>query len=102
MLAYLRHLGTEDNGAPLWQTRAGTRLSYSGLRDIVRRRAKRADIDAPMLHSFRRAFALNCLRQGMDVFSLQRLMGHSDLTILRRYLAQEEWQAQAVRTAEVV
>ena len=41
-----------------------------------------------MLHSFRRAFALHCLRQGMDIFGLQKLMGHSDLSVLQRYLAQ--------------
>ena len=26
----------------------------------------------------------------MDIFALQRLMGHADLSILRRYLAQNE------------
>ncbi len=54
----------------------------------MRRRAKRANVPAPTLHSFRRAFALACLRGKMDVYSLQRLMGHADLTMLRRYLAQ--------------
>jgi len=39
-------------------------------------------------HSFRRAFALNMLRAGVDIFSLQKLMGHADLQIPRRYLAQ--------------
>jgi len=88
LAAYLRHLGERDGSAPLWVTNQAKRLSYSGLRDIVRRRAKRASVPAPTLHSFRRAFALACLRGGMDVYSLQRLMGHADLTMLRRYLAQ--------------
>ena len=52
------------------------------------RAAKRAEVPVPSLHSFRRAFALACLRSGMDLISLQRLMGHADLTVLRRYLAQ--------------
>ena len=43
---------------------------------------------APSLHSFRRAFAINMLRAGVDIYSLQLLMGHADLQVLRRYLAQ--------------
>jgi len=85
---YLDARKATDPLQPLWTTVSGTRLRYAGLREIVRRRARQAGVPAPSLHSFRRAFALNCLRQGMDVYSLQRLMGHSDLTILRRYLAQ--------------
>jgi site-specific recombinase XerD len=74
--------------APLWATRAGSRLSHAGLREVLRRRARHAGTPTPSIHSFRRAFALGCLRRGMDVFSLQRLMGHADIGILRVYLAQ--------------
>ncbi len=58
---------------------------YEGL---LARRAKQAGMPAPALHSFRRAFAINMLRAGVDVFSLQKLMGHADLQVMRRYLAQ--------------
>lgn len=75
---------------PAFIIRGGGRLTYNALRDIVIRRAKKAKVVSPALHSFRRAFALNCLRAGMDVFSLQRLMGHKTLTVLRRYLAQTD------------
>ena len=61
-------------------------MTYGGLRSVVRRRAEVAGIPAPSLHSFRRAFAITSLRNGVDVYSLQRLMGHADLTMLRRYL----------------
>lgn len=88
LATYLRHDRHGEESEPLWVTREGRRLSYSGLRDIVRRRANRAGVPAPTLHSFRRAFALACLRGDMDVYSLQRLMGHADLSMLRRYLAQ--------------
>ena len=37
---------------------------------------------------FRRAFALACLRNGMDIISLSRLMGHSTVEVLKRYLDQ--------------
>ena len=67
-----------------------SRLTYEGIRHMIRKRSGRAGIKTPSLHSFRRAFALNCLRNGMDVFSLQLLMGHADLQVLRRYLAQTD------------
>ncbi len=74
----------------LWSTNKGTQLTYSGLRQIIRRRSKDANIDPPSLHSFRRYFALQMLRNGVDIFSLQKLMGHTDIQILRRYLQQTE------------
>ncbi|MGC9360724.1 MAG: tyrosine-type recombinase/integrase [Anaerolineae bacterium] len=72
----------------LWVTSQGTRLGLQSLHLVLRRRSKDAGIEASSLHSFRRAFALSCLRSGMDIFALQRLMGHADISILRRYLAQ--------------
>ncbi len=80
----------EDNNQALWVTQDGERLSYGGLRGIITRRAILANIKCPSLHSFRRAFALNCLTNGMDIFTLQKLMGHSDLSVLRRYLKQTD------------
>jgi integrase/recombinase XerD len=76
-----------DNHPALWVTEDGERLEYGGLRGILERRARQAGIKPPSLHSFRRAFAINMLRAGVDVFSLQMLMGHTDLQVLRRYLA---------------
>jgi len=79
-----------DNLPFLWINKSISSLKYSGLRQIMRRRAKDANITTPSLHSFRRYFALQMLRSGVDVFSLQKLMGHSDIQILRRYLQQTE------------
>ena len=89
-LRYLKKREDVSAETPLWVTVSGTRLTYSGLRQVVRRRADKVGIPEPGLHSFRRAFALMSLRAGMDVYSLQRLMGHSDLSVLRRYLAQTQ------------
>jgi integrase/recombinase XerD len=91
LMRYLRH---RTNTGALWVTVEGSRLTYAGLRQAVRRRAEKAGVSVPSLHSFRRAFALACLRGGMDVYSLQKLMGHADLSVLRRYLAQTEADLQ--------
>ena len=80
----------DDFSQFLWVTQSGTQLQYSGLRQIMRRRAKDAGIEPSLLHSYRRYFALQMLRSGVDIFSLQKLMGHSDIQILRRYLQQTE------------
>ena len=92
---YLRHRNHLADDAPLWATAQGHRLSYGGLRQVIRRRAARAGVPEPSLHSFRRGFAIASLRAGMDLVSLQRLLGHSDLSVIRRYLAQTEGDLQA-------
>jgi site-specific recombinase XerD len=84
-----------DNNPALWVSVHGERMTYSGLMDFLRRRALLAGLkDIPTPHDFRRAFALVMLRNGVDVFALQRLMGHSDLQVLRRYLAQTDQDIQ--------
>jgi integrase/recombinase XerD len=82
--AYLK-TRIDDNPA-LWVTENGDRLTYWGLRELVERRALKAGVKPPTLHSFRRAFALAMLRAGVDIYTLQELMGHADLQVLKRYL----------------
>ena len=73
----------------------GTRLSYDGLRAVITHRSDMVGVESPQLHDFRRAFALNFLRNNPgEIFALQRLMGHSDLQVLRRYLAQTDQDLQ--------
>jgi site-specific recombinase XerD len=99
--AYLKY--RTDISKMLWVSLYGEQLSYWGLREIIRRRSMKVGIKTPSLHSFRRAFAINMLRAGVDVFSLQKLMGHADLQVLRRYLAQTtEDIAQAHRIGSPV
>ncbi|MHB0858012.1 MAG: tyrosine-type recombinase/integrase [Anaerolineae bacterium] len=93
--AVLRMLGLRPDApanAPLWLAydrygHAQGPLSLSGLQTILRRLGERAGVAPCGPHRFRRTFALWCLRDGMDLHSLRLLMGHSDLTVLQRYLA---------------
>lgn len=71
----------------LWiSSRTAKPIGAAGVRDILIRRAADAGIPDPPLHAFRRAFALNSLRNGMDVLTLQRLLGHADLSVINRYV----------------
>ena len=72
--------------SPLFATEEDTRLSYSGLREIIRRRSVSAGIKEPGLHDFRRCFAVQMLRGACDLVTLSRLMGHSSLVVTQRYL----------------
>jgi len=80
-----------DTDQALWVThpRCGsTRLSYDGLREVLSRRAASAQVEVPTLHDFRRGFALAMLRNGTDVYTLAKLMGHEGIIVLQRYLKQ--------------
>ena len=58
---------------------------------LLRQRAELVGLKSILTpHDFRRTFASIMLCNGEDIFALQKLMGHSDLQVLRRYLAQTD------------
>jgi integrase/recombinase XerD len=86
LIRYLRTRPETPPTAPLFLNQAKTRLTGAGLRQIIRRRAAEANIPEPGLHDFRRAFAIQSLRNGIDLITLMHLMGHTDTKVLQRYL----------------
>ena len=88
LLKYFMARGGMQEDGPLWPgLNSDKRLTDSGLRLLLRRLGRRAKVDHCHPHTFRRTFALWSLRAGMNIYALQRIMGHSDLSIFRRYLA---------------
>jgi site-specific recombinase XerD len=84
--AYLR--SRTDTNAALWVNLAGERLTVSGLEHVLIKWANAAGISPPpSAHDYRRGCAIQLLRSGVSVFHIQRILGHSDLTVLRAYLA---------------
>jgi len=85
----LRHRNDDDPA--LWVSHprfSSGRLSYDGLREVLTRRVANANVEKASLHDFRRAFALAMLRNGTDIYTLAKLMGHEGITVLQRYLKQ--------------
>lgn len=87
IIRYLRRRPSRDPRDWLWVTVSNTALQPDGVREILRRRAMQANVPIPSPHDFRRTFALECLRNGMDLVQLMRLMGHTSTSVLQRYLA---------------
>ena len=87
LLKYL--LSRKDRLPNLWLTEEGAPLQKMGVEMIIRRIRDRAGISDVRCsaHTFRHTFAINYLRNGGDVFTLQYILGHSTLDMTQRYVA---------------
>lgn len=81
-----RREDANDPRAPLFTGRFDRRMRNDGLRHLLIRLGRRAGVPNCHPHRFRHTFALEFLRSGGDVFSLQKLLGHSTLDMVRHYL----------------
>ncbi len=96
-----KYLRIHPDSSALWVTQSGSRLKPPGLRQMIRRRAQAASVPVPQIHDFRRAFAIASLRNGADLFTIMRLMGHTSTAVLQRYikLLPEDLSAIHARTS---
>lgn len=88
--ALKRYLATRNDlsvDSPLIATDDGSRFTRNGLYEAIRKRARMANIPTPGLHDFRRCFALQMKRAGVDILNISRLLGHTSLIVTQRYLA---------------
>ncbi|MCW5940680.1 MAG: tyrosine-type recombinase/integrase [Fimbriimonadaceae bacterium] len=87
LVRYIRAAGL-DADDPLWIGKRGA-LTRHGIRSLFEKLSKETGVHVHA-HRARRTTALQMLRNGADIYSLQHLMGHSDLATLKKYLAQTE------------
>jgi site-specific recombinase XerD len=76
-------LPTIDN---LFLTPYGAPMSYSALRQSLKRLGKRAGVPRIRAHLFRHTFAVRYLMNGGDVMTLRLLLGHSTLDVTQMYM----------------
>lgn len=76
---------TDDDPALFVSVRK-TRITTSGVRDILKRIAKRADVSHCHPHKFRRTLATNLQRHGMPVEEVAMIMGHEKLDTTMKYV----------------
>jgi site-specific recombinase XerD len=70
----------------LFPSEKGGKLLPNSVKQMVKRIAKRANVEGATVHRFRRTFATFYLRNGGDLMTLKTLMGHADLSTTSVYL----------------
>ena len=85
-----------DPEAPLFATIGNRHLSRSWLRKVVVKIANKAGVKDIHPHRLRHFFAIQYLRNSGDIFTLQRILGHSSLDMVKRYLAIADVDAERV------
>ena len=89
----------------LFLNRDGVPLTPNRIESIIERYASKAGIQGVRAspHTFRHTFAITYLRNGGDVFTLQRILGHETLDMVRNYvcLAQYDLQEAHLRCSPV-
>ncbi len=88
---------------PLFATKTGRRMDRNDLGNMLEAAARRAGVPGVNPHRIRHTFAINYLRNGGDIYTLQVILGHSTLDMVKTYLmiAQADTEAAHRRASPV-
>jgi len=83
---YLSYRAIKYDKEPLFLSDSGTFLSEQGMQAIRYKIEKQCGIKLGGFHALRRGFAKEFLKNGGDLFTLQNLLGHSEVETTRGYV----------------
>ena len=83
-----------EDGEALFYNKDHKRLNDGGIRHILNTISKRSGVYNVHPHRFRRTFATNLAKRGMDVQEIQRLLGHSNINTTMTYVCIDDSKIQ--------
>lgn len=93
LLSYLRQ--RKEDGPALFYNKNHAPLASSGIRHILNTIAKRAGVTNVHPHRFRRTFATNLARRGMEIQEIQKLLGHTNINTTMVYVQTDDSKVKA-------
>ena len=93
LIAYLKQ--RKEDGPALFYNKDHGPLCAGGIRKALNVIAKRSGVDHVHPHRFRRTFATNLAKRGMDIQEIQRLLGHSNINTTMVYVRTDDSKVQA-------
>ncbi|GLI50904.1 hypothetical protein TSYNTROOL_09900 [Tepidanaerobacter syntrophicus] len=84
---YLKeYLKVKPNSPYLFVSQKGGKMERSTIFRIIKKYAALAGIEKPVHpHTLRHTFAQTLIDSGVDIFTVQHLLGHEDITTTQRY-----------------
>lgn len=83
----------DDGQSAIWRTRTGEPLTFDGMKRAINRIGERSGISPHGAQRYRRTALTFMLRDGMDIYSVADLAGHSTIDLLKHYIADSDTSA---------
>lgn len=93
LISYLKNRNEENQA--LFCNKNHEPIEPGGIRFILNTIAQRAGVENVHPHRFRRTFATNLSRRGMELQEIQKLLGHSDINTTLVYVNTDDSKVQA-------
>ncbi len=95
-LTKFRPKSAHPNFTNIFLNRDGMPLTPNVVQTVIEKYAKKVGIQGVRAspHTFRHTFAVSYLRNGGDMFTLQRILGHESLDMVRNYVNVTQYDVQ--------
>lgn len=93
LISYLE--SRNDKDPYLFSSNRHEKYSANGMRRLIHNIGVRAKVDDVHPHRFRRTFATNLSKRGMEIHELQKLLGHSDIQTTMIYVETDASRIQS-------